>query len=89
MKFVKGLRFNKFKLNGWKCRCGEVYFDPEQAQRILILNKLRKEAIRVKLGRIRSNLILRVPKAVEEALGLKKGKEVTLKVKDKEIVVGV
>ena len=89
MKFVKGLRFNQFRIDGWKCSCGEVYFDPEQAQKILLLNRLRKESIKVRLGRIRSNLILRVPKSVEDALGLKKGKEVCLRVKGREIVVEV
>lgn len=89
MKFVKGIDFNNYKIDGWKCSCGEVYFDPKQAQRILLLNKLKKESIKVKLGRVRSNLILRVPKSVEEALGLKKGKEVNLKVKGKHIVVEI
>ncbi|MFC1752558.1 AbrB/MazE/SpoVT family DNA-binding domain-containing protein [Thermoproteota archaeon] len=88
MKYGK-LKFNQYKIDGWKCSCGEIYFDPKQAQKILLLNKLQKESVKVKLGRIRSNLILRVPKSVEEALGLKKGKEVKLKVKGKGIVVEV
>ena len=89
MKFVKGMSFNNFRLDGWKCSCGETYFNPEQAEKILLLNKLGKDAVKVKLGRIRSNLILRVPKAVEKALGLKKGKEVSLKIRENEIVVCV
>jgi len=80
MRYVKGLRFNKFKIDGWKCSCGEIYYEPEQAQKILLLNKLRKETIRAKLGKVRSNLILRLPKDVEDALDLKKGGEVLIKV---------
>ncbi|PIN87320.1 hypothetical protein COV19_00365 [Candidatus Woesearchaeota archaeon CG10_big_fil_rev_8_21_14_0_10_44_13] len=89
MKFAKGLKFNQSKIDGWRCGCGETYFDPGQAQKILLLNKLKKEAIKIRLGRIRSNLILRVPKAVEDALGWEKGKEVTLRIKEKEIIVGI
>jgi len=85
MKCVKGLRFNEFGIDGWKCDCGEIYYEPEQAQRILLLNKLRKGAIRAKLGRIRSNLILRLPRDVEQALSLEKGKEVLIRVEDHEL----
>lgn len=89
MRYAEGLSFNKSRLDGWKCSCGEIYFNPEQAQAVLLLNKLKKGAIKVRLGRIRSNLILRVPKSIEQALGMEKGKEVLLKIKDNELIVGV
>lgn len=79
-------RFQGHALGGWKCRCGEEYFDSGQAQRILALNKLMMEAVSAKLGRIRSNLILRVPKLVEQALGLSAGKFVRLTVKNRHSV---
>ena len=82
-KRMKNLRLNEHTLDGWKCSCGELYFDPEQAQRILLLNKLKKEAVRVKLGKIRSNLILRLPKSVEQALNLKKGEDVLIRIEEK------
>lgn len=87
MEFVGGIKFNEYKIDGWKCSCGETYYDPEQAQRVLVLNKLKKAAVRAKLGQIRSNLILRLPKDVEYALGLHKGKDVLIRVKDKELRV--
>jgi len=83
MKYVKELQFNEYKVDGWVCSCGEVYYNPEQAQRILLLNKLKKETIRAKLGKIRSNLILRLPKDVETALNLEKGEDVLIQVDDK------
>jgi len=83
MKFVKGIKFNEYKVDGWKCSCGEIYYDPEQAQKILLLNKLKKESIRAKLGKIRSNLILRLPKDVETALNLEKGEDVLIQVEGK------
>ncbi|MBW2977138.1 AbrB/MazE/SpoVT family DNA-binding domain-containing protein [Candidatus Woesearchaeota archaeon] len=83
MKYAGGMKFNEYKIGGWKCACGEVYYNPEQAQKILLLNKLRKEAIRAKLGKIRSNLILRLPKDVENALDLEKGEDVLIKVEGK------
>ena len=87
MKYQTGLKFNESVIDGWKCACGEIYYDPEQAQKILLLNKLQKENIRAKLGRIKTNLIVRVPKEVENALNLKKGEEVLIKVKEKGFVV--
>jgi|TARA_B100001964_G_C14228846_1_gene599040 hypothetical protein len=80
MKYVKGMQFNEYKIDGWKCSCGEIYYNPEQAQKILLLNKLKKETIRAKLGKIRSNLILRLPKDIERALNLEKGEDVLIKV---------
>ena len=82
MKYTKGIDFNEYKIDGWKCFCGEIYYEPEQAQRILLLNKLKKETIRAKLGKIRSNLIVRLPKDLENALNLQKGEDVLIKVED-------
>ena len=80
MVFVKGITFNEYKIGGWKCPCGEIYYEPEQAQKILLLNKLKKDAIRAKLGKIRSNLIVRLPKDLEnEKLFLSKSKTTDLK----------
>jgi hypothetical protein len=40
MKFVKAMDFNSHKIDGWKCSCGEIYYDSKQANNILLLNKL-------------------------------------------------
>jgi hypothetical protein len=73
------LRFQGGEIDGWRCPCGEEYFDPEQAQRILLLNKILEKEYRIKLGQIRSNLIIRIPTELAEALGLNKGESVLLK----------
>lgn len=80
MKYVKEIRFNKDRIDGWRCSCGEVYYNPEEAQRVLLLNKIRREVVRAKLGKVRSNLILRLPKNIEYALDLEKGKDVLIKI---------
>lgn len=37
------LKFNEHDIDGWKCnKCGDIYYNTEQAQRILLLNKLKK-----------------------------------------------
>ncbi|PIN80845.1 hypothetical protein COV11_03085 [Candidatus Woesearchaeota archaeon CG10_big_fil_rev_8_21_14_0_10_30_7] len=82
MKYDKNISFNEYIIDGWECTCGEIYFNTEQAQKVLIINRLKKTLLKVKLGRIRSNLILRLPKVVEQALDLKKGESVTLKLED-------
>ena len=73
------LRFQGIEIDGWKCSCGEEYFDPEQAERILLLNKMIKKEYKVKLSQIRSNLIIRIPKELSEALNFQKGEKVLLK----------
>jgi hypothetical protein len=75
------LSFQGHGIKGWKCPCGEEYFDPAEAERILLINKLKKRTFESKLGENRSNLILRIPKVVQEALGLTKGERVTLQIK--------
>lgn len=87
MEIVKAMSFNNYKIDGWKCSCGEIYYNPEQLERILIINKLKKQLLRAKLGKIRSNLILRLPKSIEAALGLKQGQEVSLKITDKGVEI--
>ncbi len=64
---------------GWKCSCGEEYFNPDEAQKILLLNKILKKQFEVKIGKIRSNLIIRIPTELAQALGLEKGEKVTIK----------
>ena len=77
-KYVKNLRFNQHTLDGWKCSCGEIFYEPIKAERILLLNKLSKNKFRLKLSQVKSNLILRIPVKVSTALDLHKGDEVSL-----------
>jgi len=89
MKYTKNLRLNRHKLDGWKCSsCGEEYYNPEKAEKILLLNKLRKHKFHLKLSQVKSNLILRIPKEVSEVLDLRKGETVEFSLKNtNEIVI--
>lgn len=79
------LRFLGFDIDGWKCRkCGEEYHDPEQAERILLFNKIKNSKFEVKVGQIRSNLIIRIPKEVQNALGLVNGEYLVLKIPSRQ-----
>jgi|SRR3989338_6355732 len=85
MQYIKEMNFDKYKIDGWKCTCGEIYYDSEQAQEVLLTNRLKKERIKTKLGKIRSNLIIRVPKDIENALGLEKGSDVLIKIESRSL----
>ena len=87
MVYKNDLKFASYKIKGWRCdNCGEEYYDEtEKLEMILLLNKLKKSNTKVKLGKIRSNLILRIPKDVEKALNLKQGEQVTLMVDENEL----
>jgi len=78
------LRFQGFEIDGWHCKsCGEDYFNPEQAQNILLLNKIMKKKYEVTIGQMRSNLIIRIPTELAKALGLHKGEKVKIKADDR------
>ena len=87
MKEKSGIHFNQHSVDGWVCSCGETYLDPSQIQQILLLNKLKKEIQKAKLGKMRSNIIVRVPLDVEHGLGLQKGEQIVLKIKGKELYI--
>ena len=81
--YAKNLKFNSYDIGGWKCdSCGEIYYDPEKAERILMLNKLKKHKYSLKLSQVKSNLVLRIPKEVSDLLNLRKGGEVEFSLKD-------
>jgi YgiT-type zinc finger domain-containing protein len=87
-KYVKHLRFNSHDIDGWKCdSCGEEYYNPEKAERILLLNKLKKHKYYLKLSQTKSNLILRIPKEIGEVLNLRKGAEVEFGLRDSNEII--
>lgn len=85
-EYKEDLSFNGYKLDGWECKkCGEAYFNPEKAQKILLLNKLQRKVLTLKLSKVRSNKIMRIPKDIDEALGF--GSEVRVKIEGKALKV--
>lgn len=77
-EYKPNLKFNQFDIDGWVCSCGEIFYNPEKAEKILLINKLKKAKYNLILGQSKSNLILRIPKEVGEVLELSKGDEVGL-----------
>src|SRR3990167_3823565 len=88
-KYVKSLKFNNYDIGGWKCgSCGEIYYEPEKAEKILLLNKLKKHKYNLKLSQVKSNLVLRIPKEVSDLLNLRKGGKIEFSLKDtNEIII--
>ena len=77
-EYKQNLKFNQFDIDGWVCSCGETYYNPVKAEKILLINKLKKERYNLTLGKSKSNLILRIPKEVSDVLELDKGDQVEL-----------
>lgn len=88
-KYVEHLKFNGIDIDGWLCgSCGEKYYNPEKAQQILALNKLMKQTFELTLSQIKSNLVLRIPKEVSDALHLQKGEKIEFRLRTPtEIVI--
>lgn len=88
-KYKKHMKFNGYDIDGWECKsCGEAYYNPEKAEKILLINKLKKHRFYLKLSKVKSNLILRIPKEVSEALNLRKGESIEFGLRNsKEIII--
>lgn len=70
------------KVRGWECsRCAETVLHSEDAQKMLVLNKLKK-GITVKIGKLGQSLIVRFPKEIIDFYHIKKGEDLTLKAED-------
>lgn len=81
--YHEDLKFNAYNIDGWVCKnCGETFYNPEKAERILLFNKLKKAKYHLRLSKTKSNLVLRIPKEVGEAMNLHKGEEVELRLKE-------
>ncbi|HLC77344.1 MAG TPA: hypothetical protein VJH04_04030 [archaeon] len=71
------------EVRAWKCvKCKEIVLHPEDAQKMLVLNKM-KHGIPVKIGELGESLIIRFPKEVAEFYKISKGGEVILKAENK------
>ncbi|HLD83716.1 MAG TPA: hypothetical protein VI979_02580 [archaeon] len=75
-------KFQGFEIDAFRnANTGEEFYDPKQAERILVFNKLRNKMFRTTAGQIQNNIIwLRVE--VSKAVGIKKGEEVKIKIED-------
>lgn len=69
-------------VRSWQCsRCKEIILHPEDAQKMLVLNKIKK-GMPVKVGALGESLIMRFPKEVTEFYKIKKGEKIILKLGD-------
>lgn len=67
------------KVRGWECpKCNETVLHPEDAQKMFVFNKLKK-GLKVKVGSLGQNLIMRFPKEAAEFYRINKGKDIILK----------
>lgn len=74
------------KVRGWECpKCREAALHPDDAQRMLLLNKL-KRGLPVKIGELGKSLVVRIPKEMAQLYKLSKGEHLTIKAEsDKRI----
>lgn len=79
------MKFLGHSIRGWKCPCGEAYHDPRDSQPILLMNKLKDKKFEIKVGKIRSNLIVRIPKEISDLLGINSGDKITINAKPDRI----
>ncbi len=75
------------EVDGVRCgKCGEVLLNPEQAQKLLALNKLYA-GIEAKVGALGKSLVVRIPVDVREFLKLGKGDKLIFTTDGKKLVV--
>lgn len=70
------------QVRSWKClSCNNTVLHPEDAQRALFLNKL-KRGVKVKVGKLGESLIFRFPKEIADFYEIKKGEDLIIKAND-------
>lgn len=75
----KYFRLEGMRVRGSECpKCGEVYFNSEDANRVLIFNKIRHEIMSGKVAKAGNSYVLRLPKKLVDALGLTVGRIVEI-----------
>ena len=69
-------------VRAWKCpKCSETVLHPEDAQKMLVFNKLR-HGIPVKVGKLGESLMMRLPKEFAQFYSIEKGGGLILKGED-------
>ncbi len=69
-------------VRAWQCKkCKETVLYPEDAQKVLVLNKLR-QGISVKVGKLGEALMVRLPKELTQFYRIEKGENLILKGED-------
>ncbi|MBI5000263.1 MAG: AbrB/MazE/SpoVT family DNA-binding domain-containing protein [Euryarchaeota archaeon] len=82
-KWTRPKHFNMegFKVRGSECpSCGEVYFNIEDANKVFVYNKIKKAALTGKVTKAGNSYVLRLPKALVDALGLSINSTITISV---------
>ena len=75
----KNLFIEGASVRGWECpKCRDAVLHPEDAQRMLLLSKL-KRGLPVKIGELGNSLVVRIPKEVAEFYKLSKGEQIRIK----------
>ena len=75
----KNLVVEGINVRGWECiKCKDAVLHPEDAQRMLLLSKLRR-GLSVKIGELGKSLVVRIPKEVAKLYKLSKGELLTMK----------
>jgi len=86
----KKLKIDGMQVRAWYCgECKEEVLHPADAQKVLVLNKLR-HGRPVKVGSLGKRLVVTIPSELARYLSIKKGSMVNAKLNnDREIVLTV
>ncbi|MFH0815398.1 MAG: AbrB/MazE/SpoVT family DNA-binding domain-containing protein [Methanobacteriota archaeon] len=80
-KWTRPRHFNLdgFAVRGSECPgCGEAYFNAEDANKALVYNKIKNAILTGKVAKAGNSYVLRLPKALVEALGLTVDSTITI-----------
>jgi len=62
--YKKNLKFDGHTLDGWQCKsCGEEYYNPIEAEKILLINQLKNGGSHFELDEVNKKLITRSSKS--------------------------
>jgi hypothetical protein len=86
----KKIKIDGMHVRAWYCgKCKEEVLHPADAQKVLVLNKLRHGRL-VKVGSLGKRLVVTIPSELARYLSIRKGCMVNAKLNnDREIVLAV
>ncbi len=88
-KWTRPKYFNmeEFKVRGSECpSCGEIYFNAEDSNKVLIYNKIKNEVLTGKVAKAGNSYVVRLPKKLIDALNLSVGTTVTISIENPKTV---
>jgi hypothetical protein len=89
MKSVNDIDLKGFKVNGWKCSCGNVHTNPKDVDDIVKFFRYMKTSKEIKVFKSGNSLAIRIPKQIADLYHLTQKSKLILIPKDDKLILEI